>query len=164
MPSQSVMQAAVVGKNTVSDRIRALAGTGASRSEIADFLGKRYQHVRQVLVEDERRRGARSPSKATAVETTPDVSRRTDAGQSVGGPFRLFVDPDGRVTLPAEVVRELGVTAGGVAVGRMQDGELMIQSAEAAMRKARALVRSIVPPDVSLAEQLLAGRRREAGE
>ncbi|HEY5007143.1 MAG TPA: hypothetical protein VII42_04010, partial [Caulobacteraceae bacterium] len=36
---------------TVSDKIRALDAAGAPRAEIARFLGKRYQHVRNVLVE-----------------------------------------------------------------------------------------------------------------
>ncbi|HXQ46159.1 MAG TPA: hypothetical protein VN806_06050, partial [Caulobacteraceae bacterium] len=37
---------------TTSDRIRALAAAGAPRAEIARFLGKRYQHVRNVLEGD----------------------------------------------------------------------------------------------------------------
>lgn len=35
---------------TVSSKIRALNSEGYTRSEIATFLGKRYQHVRNVLV------------------------------------------------------------------------------------------------------------------
>lgn len=39
---------------TVSGKIRYLNKAGLSRADIARVLGKRYQHVRNVLVEDER--------------------------------------------------------------------------------------------------------------
>lgn len=38
------------GLPTKSAKIRALNAKGASRSEIANYLGIRYQHVRNVLV------------------------------------------------------------------------------------------------------------------
>lgn len=41
----------------VSEKIRALASIGVPRAEIAKLLGKRYQHVRNVLVDAERRAG-----------------------------------------------------------------------------------------------------------
>ncbi len=37
---------------TVAGKIRALAGAGVPRADIARFLGKRYQHVRNVLEDD----------------------------------------------------------------------------------------------------------------
>jgi len=37
-------------KLTTSAKIRALAAEGVERSTIAELLGKRYQHVRNVLV------------------------------------------------------------------------------------------------------------------
>ncbi len=43
-------QAKVDGFTTVSDRIRYLNSEGFSRSAIAQALGKRYQHVRNVLI------------------------------------------------------------------------------------------------------------------
>lgn len=39
---------------TVSDKIRSLNKMGFTRVQIADMLRKRYQHVRNVLVDDER--------------------------------------------------------------------------------------------------------------
>ena len=38
--------------STVADKIRALAAAGVPRADIARFLGKRYQHVRNVLEGD----------------------------------------------------------------------------------------------------------------
>jgi len=46
---------------TTSARIRALHAAGWPRSKIAKALGKRYQHVRGVLIDDERRLAAASP-------------------------------------------------------------------------------------------------------
>lgn len=39
----------------ISDKIRALHRAGVARSEIATFLGRRYQQVRNVIKDDERR-------------------------------------------------------------------------------------------------------------
>ena len=40
---------------TVSGKIRSLNAMGYTRSQIADMLGKRYQHVYNVLTEDARK-------------------------------------------------------------------------------------------------------------
>lgn len=44
------MNKLVQGLETKSAKIRALNAAGYSRSEIAKFLGVRYQHVRNVLI------------------------------------------------------------------------------------------------------------------
>lgn len=59
---------------TTSARIRALHAVGWSRSKIAAALGKRYQHVRGVLIDDERRMNAVSPETAPR---TPKASHTT---------------------------------------------------------------------------------------
>jgi len=46
---------ALKGESTVSGQIRVLAKSGMPRADIARVLGKRYQHVRNVLVEDARK-------------------------------------------------------------------------------------------------------------
>ncbi len=45
------MDEVVAGRSTKSDKIRALDGAGYSRSEIANYLGIRYQHVWNVLAQ-----------------------------------------------------------------------------------------------------------------
>ena len=44
------MQGIVEGLPSIAARIRALDAAGYARADIARFLGKRYQHVRNVLV------------------------------------------------------------------------------------------------------------------
>jgi bifunctional DNA-binding transcriptional regulator/antitoxin component of YhaV-PrlF toxin-antitoxin module len=164
MIAQSVMHSAIEGKVTVSDKIRALAAAGASRSEIANYLGRSYQHVRQVLVEDERRRGVRVRPATPAKTPAEQPGRFEEPGLVASGPFRLTVDSEGRLVLPASALAMIGLRPGGAAVARLQDGELVLSRAEAAMQRARALVRSVVPRGISLADELLADRRRDANE
>ena len=52
--NQTAMLKEVDGIDTVSGKIRKLNKSGYTRSQIADALNKRYQHVRNVLVEDAR--------------------------------------------------------------------------------------------------------------
>ncbi len=56
---------------TVSARIRALHAAGWERSKIAKALGKRYQHVRNVLVEDEKRKSGVSPLEPETIRHMP---------------------------------------------------------------------------------------------
>jgi len=62
---------------TTSARIRALAAAGWPRAVIARALNKRYQHVRNVLVDQNRRLGATPKSIAASVE--PDTAPTTAA-------------------------------------------------------------------------------------
>jgi len=59
-PVSSDVARLLEGKTTVAAKIRALAAAGYPRAEIARMLGKRYQHVRNVLEE---------PGKAAAMPT-----------------------------------------------------------------------------------------------
>src|SRR5689334_12654550 len=101
--SQSDMRAAVGGLKTKSDKIRKLAASGYSRSDIAKFLGVRYQHVRNVLVDDERRRGASGASEAPAAwsaELATDTSGK------------IKVRTDGSVLIPVAVLEAAGLHQG----------------------------------------------------
>ena len=95
---------------TTSDRIRALAAAGAPRAEIARFLGKRYQHVRNVLVDDAQRSGGYQLGRAdlSGVREEPARFDRSDEAAFVErrgrGAFWLRVRPDGSIYLPDEVV------------------------------------------------------------
>ena len=56
---ETAVREIVDGDATKSDKIRRLDELGLARADIAKALGIRYQFVRNVLVEDERRRAAR---------------------------------------------------------------------------------------------------------
>lgn len=159
----------LAGQTTVSDQIRALHHGGYSRAEIARLLNKRYQHVRNVLVEDERRGAHRVPSAPSrSPGHTPIGMAETSAAyipQAPTGPVLgwLDVEPQGVLRLPDSVKQALGVGDGDrVLVEVDGEGSVRLLSADAAMRRAQEMVRAYIPEGVSLVDDFLAWRRREA--
>ena len=69
--------------------------------------------------------------------------------------------PDGRVLVPVELRRALGVTPGEPLVARVRDRQLVIERREDALRRLKGRFAN-VPPGVSLADELIEDRRREA--
>jgi AbrB family looped-hinge helix DNA binding protein len=69
----------------------------------------------------------------------------------------------GRLVIPAEFRRELGLLPGAlVVISEMEDGDLRVSTPAAGLRRAQDLVRRYVPAGDSLVEELLAERRQEA--
>lgn len=76
---------------------------------------------------------------------------------------RVKVADDGSVVLPAEVVRAMGLVPGNDVVLEVRpDGTLLADSPAAAWKEAQRLVQERIPPGVSLVDELIADRRREA--
>jgi bifunctional DNA-binding transcriptional regulator/antitoxin component of YhaV-PrlF toxin-antitoxin module len=143
---------------TKSEKIRRLSAAGYPRSEIAKFLDIRYQHVRNVLVDDERKRSS-GFSEAPSSESPP---RPTSTGASPH-PGRISLREDGSIVLPPSVLAAVGFKTGDAVVIRAEgDGEIHLLSSKAAVRRAQKLVREFVRDDVSLVDELLKERRREA--
>ena len=139
---------------TVADKIRALAAAGCSRADIARLLGKRYQHVRNVLEADKLPRN--SPSSRRIHEGLEE------AGSAFSGVHRLAVDVDGRVKLPPHVLAALG-GASGVLIGELEGDRFVILNGRAAALRARDRVMG-ASRDLSrvLSDELIAERRAEA--
>jgi bifunctional DNA-binding transcriptional regulator/antitoxin component of YhaV-PrlF toxin-antitoxin module len=68
--------------------------------------------------------------------------------------------PDGRVLVPVELRRALGVTPGEPLVARVVDRQLIIERREDALLRVQARFARI-PAAVDLAEDLIQDRRRE---
>ncbi len=68
----------------------------------------------------------------------------------------------GRIFIPAPYRRALGLDEGDEVTLRVIEDELRITGPAADIRRAQALVARYVPPDVSLVDELIAARRREA--
>lgn len=140
---------------TVSDKIRALDGAGYPRAEIARFLKKRYQHVRNVLEADSLKREMPSapPNQidgSGAVETL-----------EMGEVVRLIVAGEGSLGLSKELLAALQVRAGEPVMAEIVRGGVMLRGWRQSAEWAREQVRRHVPEDVSLVDELLAERRRE---
>lgn len=149
----------VASEATVSDKIRLLAGAGYERAEIARLLGKRYQHVRNVLEGDRVGARRRAPPAIPPLATQESPLLR-NAG--VGRHKRLILGPNGDVVLPPEFLAAMGLKPGdGVIVG-LSGEEMSLISGPVALKRAQAMVRSHVPEGVSLVDELIADRRREA--
>jgi AbrB family looped-hinge helix DNA binding protein len=146
------LRASVDHLPTTSAKIRALAARGVERADIARALGIRYQQVRNVLERDKAREAA--PGMAEAQQ--PPLLR--DDMPSV----KVRLGPDGRVVVPAAIREALGLKEGDVLFARLEAGEIKLLTPHAAMRRAQAIVRRFVPDDVSLVDELIAERRREA--
>ena len=67
----------------------------------------------------------------------------------------------GRIVIPAEYRRALGVEVGDEVILRMADGEVHILTRAQAIKRAQALVRKHVPKRRSLVHELIQERRRE---
>jgi AbrB family looped-hinge helix DNA binding protein len=137
---------------TKSAKIRALHGAGYSRTEIADFLNIRYQHVRNVLVNDARVAGTQNVAAHTAGLLGGDSLQ----------PMNIRMGPDGRIMIPAEFREALGLKDGDTLLASLDDGELRLLTIPTAVRKAQSIIRQFVPEGVSLVDELIADRRREA--
>ena len=68
----------------------------------------------------------------------------------------------GKLVIPASFRRELGIAVGDTVIVEVADGELRVRSRNAALAKARRLMRQLVPDGVSLVDELIAERHGEA--
>lgn len=146
---------------TVSDKIRALDAAGCSRAEIARLLGKRYQHVRNVLEADRVR--ARAAISGVSEEATPFTRAWKDEAVERRGPgrFRLAVSKDGTVVLPREVCEAFGLSGGGGVIAEWEGEELTLISPAESLRRVREALKPYMQEGVSWADELIAERRRE---
>jgi hypothetical protein len=161
------MQALSAPHATVADKIRALAAAGYPRADIARFLGKRYQHIRNVLEDDAQRNGTYVIGRADLSgvrEPPPGVEDAgaepyvVDVGVAI---LRLPVREDGALALPEMAMQALGLRAGGVAIAELEGDRLTIFSVRESVRRIQAMTRELIPGDHSLADGLIAERREE---
>ena len=150
------LEALLQGHKTVAAKIRALAAVGVPRAEIARMLGKRYQHVRNVLEE---------PGKANALDaaSSPGMAEG-DIGFFVHDEPKTYrlVAQNGAVTLPPEVFEALGASPNGVIIAELGQETFTMISTMEGIRRIQAWVRTFPPSDKLASEELIEERRREA--
>ncbi len=137
-------------ETTVSDRIRALDRAGHSRAEIARLLGKRYQHVRNVLEAD----------KLKSQPSSPPMTRARPGHRLF--PARMVVGADGRLEVPREALQALGAKPGDVVIGWMEDGDFRLTDAVTSARRVRARMMAADKGMGGAVDELIAERRAEA--
>lgn len=139
---------------SISAKIRALHEAGFSRSLIAGFLGKGYQQVRNVLV------AASPPARTRVGETAPPQAHAANAANMPdSGVFD--VDSAGRITLSPELLTALDALPSRRLPWRMEKGELILMSNEAAWRQVDRLMGELKRRPGSMVDELIAERRAE---
>lgn len=75
---------------------------------------------------------------------------------------RVRIAEGGRIVIPAEYRKALGLRIGDEVVLSLEEDEVHLYTIDAAIRRAQALVRQYVPAERSLVDELIADRRAEA--
>lgn len=76
--------------------------------------------------------------------------------------YAVKMSESGRVVVPAEIRKTLGLKEGDTVLWELVDGEVRLTTRAARLAWARALMRKHVPEGVSLVDELIAERRAEA--
>ena len=76
--------------------------------------------------------------------------------------IRTRVGEGGRIVIPAEFRKALGICVGDTVVIGVEEGEVRIFTLQHAIEQAQTWARSFVPEGRSLSEELIAERRAEA--
>jgi AbrB family looped-hinge helix DNA binding protein len=71
----------------------------------------------------------------------------------------VTVGPQGRLVIPSEIRRALGISPGDVLLAVVEDDRLVLEKREAVLQRLR---RRFAHVEVSLADELIAERRSEA--
>jgi AbrB family looped-hinge helix DNA binding protein len=155
------MQAQTAGLETKSAKIRTLGRAGYTRRQIADFLGIRYQHVRNVLVDEERTNRGRA-GKAAAPETDWPTDLETKSAMPQKDTVKVKIGPEGQIALPAHMRAALNVKEGDTVWLVLEDGEIHVADAHAITHRVRSMLGKASPGAIGSADDFIAERRHEA--
>jgi hypothetical protein len=162
------LEALVRPHSTVAGKIRALAAEGVPRADIARFLGKRYQHVRNVL------EGDAQTGSGGYVLGKADLSGVQDGGRAFerepeddsayidrrsAKTFWIEVKPDGTLPLPHEIVEVLAGQPGGRIFAEIKDSRVTLMSWQAAQEEVDAMMAKYIKPGRFVSEELIEDRR-----
>jgi hypothetical protein len=156
------MRAVADGETTISDKIRALADAGYSKAQTARFLQRSYAHVRNVLKHDEMRGRRARATKPPGVGEGGAAYVGRSVDQGARPIYRIPVGPSGEVRMPAAILREMGWRPEGVIIAETEPDRIVLLSTQASVRRVQDMVRELLPEPGSLADDLIADRRREA--
>ena len=76
--------------------------------------------------------------------------------------YRAKVNDEGRLSIPAECRKRLGITPGQEVILQVDRTGLLLLTPELALKQLQEKVSAAVPPGVNLVEELIQERRRDA--
>ena len=130
---------------SLSDRIRILHDAGVPRAEIATFVGRRYQHIYNVIKDYEaRRRAGTAPPPAVQGEV-----------------LKLVLGKEGALRLPSEWLDAQRLQAGDTVICRTDPRGLLIMSRAAATEAVLELASRHMPGEAALLGALLSGSQEK---
>ena len=72
------------------------------------------------------------------------------------------VSAGGRIVIPAEYRKAMGVRKGDEVLMSLEDGEVRLYTRQRALKRIQDIVCSLIPPGVSLVDELIREREEEA--
>ena len=154
------MDRITTGLKTKSDQIRRLAAAGFQTADIARYMGIRYQHAYNVLKAPERKSyGAES---GMTIASRDAAAPSGDWHESEDQWIWTTVGKGGRIDVPTAFLAAMGVREGDPIQLIVEGDGIRVLSRDAVIRDLQAYVRSHIPDDVSLVDELLEERRAEA--
>lgn len=76
--------------------------------------------------------------------------------------YRVSISANGRMVLPASLRQQLHVEGGGLLIIREDEGRLVLESVDDAVRRAQDLVHRYAPEAQGVVDEFLAERRADA--
>ena len=74
----------------------------------------------------------------------------------------IVLGPQGRIVIPARMRRALGLKPGDRMTAALEDDRLVLERREVVLGRLQAAFAAVVPPGVSLVDELIKERRAEA--
>jgi AbrB family looped-hinge helix DNA binding protein len=140
-------------------------GTATGRVwDLADelTLAKGRRALRSEVIERYTAEGGNANTASTQYHYWKSRHENGAQDKAAPGVTDIQVKEAGRIVLPANFRDALGIKEGDFLSAEIVEGEIRITPLDTAIRKAQALVRRYIPEGVSLVDELIAERRREA--
>ncbi len=74
----------------------------------------------------------------------------------------VMMADNGRLVVPASLRQQIGMAKGGKLIASIQNGALVLEPFDAAVRRVQALARQLAKPGDSVVDEFLSDRRDEA--
>ncbi len=162
------MDELTMGLPSKSAKIRRLAAAGYARGDIARYIGVRYQFVYNVLkaqqLQAEREPGDESGGGSAAAAYSKGAGESPASSELTSHWVWTTVRKGGAVALPEAFLRAMGVSEGDQVQLALEKDEVRVLSRATVLRELQDEVRRYVPEGVSLVDELLIERRREAAK
>jgi antitoxin component of MazEF toxin-antitoxin module len=133
---------------SLSEKIRILYDAGMPKADIARFIDRRYQHVRNVIMDYEKKKAAEAGGSEGAGEEPS--ARAADPNIE-----QLMLEKGGKVRLPQAWLERQGLAEGSAIICQVDSDGLRIMSREVAVRELAAIVKRSMPREAALLETLL---------